>query len=70
MTVYKTLGDSADAAVALAVKLHEAIVGQRPDSWRGVSAKENMVKQAMYGVLHNVDEVVRLYPIVFAQQEF
>ena len=56
--------------VELAVKLHDAIVGQRPDSWRGVAAKENMVKQAMYGVLHNVDEVVRLYPIVFAQQEY
>lgn len=59
-----------DLAVALAIKLHEAIVSNRPDSWRGVQAKENMVKQAMYGVLQNFDEVVRLYPIVFAQQEY
>lgn len=62
--------NEADLAVALAIKLHEAIVSNRPDSWRGVQAKENMVKQAMYGVLQNFDEVVRLYPIVFAQQEY
>ena len=29
-----------------------------------------MVKQAMYAVLLNVDEVNRLFPIVFAQREY
>jgi len=62
--------NEADLAVTLAVKLHEAILNNRPDSWRGVQSKENIVKQAMYGVLQNFDEVVRLYPIVFAQQEY
>lgn len=67
---YGESDNEADTAVALAVKLHEAILNSRPNSWRGNTARENTVKQAMYGVLQNVDEVVRLYPIVFAQQEY
>ena len=67
---YGSQDSVSDPAVALAVKLHDAIINNRPDSWRGVPARENMVKQAMYGVLDNIDEVVRLYPIVYAQQEY
>lgn len=67
---YGAQENAPEPAVALAVKLHDAIMNNRPDSWRGVPARENMVKQAMYGVLHNVDEVVRLFPIVYAQQEY
>ena len=67
---YGEQDDETEPAVALAVRLHQAIMANRPDSWRGVQAKENMVKQAMYGLLQNFDEVVRLYPIVFAQQEY
>ena len=56
--------------VELAVKLHEAILNHRPDSWRGNAAKENTVKGAMLGVLHNMDEVERLFPTVCQQQEY
>lgn len=56
--------------MALAVKLHEAILNHRPDSWRGNAAKENTVKGAMFGVLQNFDEVLRLFPIVCQQQEY
>ncbi|MEG2468680.1 MAG: HsdR family type I site-specific deoxyribonuclease [Comamonas sp.] len=67
---YSEQDNAPEPAVALAAKLHDAIMNNRPDSWRGVPARENMVKQAMYGVLQNVDEVVRLFPIVYAQQEY
>jgi type I restriction enzyme R subunit len=56
--------------VELAVKLHEAILNHRPDSWRGNAAKENTVKGAIFGVLQNFDEVLRLFPIVCQQQEY
>lgn len=67
---YGESDNEGDAAVALAVKLHEAILNYRPDSWRGNAAKENTVKGAMFGVLQNFDEVLRLFPIVCQQQEY
>jgi type I restriction enzyme R subunit len=50
--------------------LDQAIKSKRPDAWRGVVAREQMVKQAMYDVLHNFNEVQRLFPIIFAQKEY
>jgi type I restriction enzyme R subunit len=57
-------------ALELALKLDASIKANRPDGWRGVVAKEQMVKQAMFDILQNIDEVNRLYPIVFAQKEY
>ena len=45
-------------------------MNNRPDSWRCNTAKENTVKGAMLGVLHNMDEVERLFPTVCQQQEY
>ena len=47
-----------------------AIKSKRPDGWRGVVAKEQMVRQAMFEVLMDIREVNRLFPIVFAQREY
>ena len=66
----RTAARTVHTAVVLAVKLHEAIVSNRPDSWRGNAAKENTVKGAIFGVLQNFDEVLRLFPIVCQQQEY
>lgn len=57
-------------ALDTALKLDAAIKAQRPDGWRGVVAKEQMVKQAMFDVLQDIQEVNRLFPIVFAQKEY
>ena len=59
-----------NAVLELALKLDSAVKQARPDGWRGVQAKEMMVKQAMYQVLNSVDEVERLFPVVVAQQEY
>ncbi|MBX9753697.1 MAG: HsdR family type I site-specific deoxyribonuclease, partial [Pseudomonadaceae bacterium] len=59
-----------DAALELALKIDNAVRQARPDGWRGVQAKEMMVKQAMHKVLNSVEEVERLFPIVVAQQEY
>jgi type I restriction enzyme R subunit len=61
---------STTVALDTALALDSAIKAKRPDGWRGVVAKEQMVKQAMFDVLKDIKEVNRLYPIVFAQKEY
>lgn len=57
-------------ALETALMLDSAIKTRRPDGWRGVLAKEQMVKQAMFDVLKDIQEVNRLFPIVVAQKEY
>ncbi len=54
----------------LALRVDEAVKTRAPDGWRGVLAKERVVKQALYEVLQDKDEVERLFPIVTRQQEY
>ena len=42
----------------------------RPDGWRGVQAKEQLIKAALYGVLQDPVEVERLFPVLIAQPEY
>lgn len=57
-------------ALVLALKIDSAVKQARPDGWRGVQAKELVIKQALYGVLKDVDEVGRLFFIIYAQKEY
>ncbi len=66
---YGANGPAADTA-ELALRLDAAIKHQRPDSWRGVVAREQIVKQAMFDVLGDVNAVNALFPVVFAQAEY
>jgi len=59
-----------DEALELALRIDEAVKQKRPDGWRGVPAREQLVRQALYEVLKDIDEVNRLYPIVFAHKEY
>jgi len=61
---------SSDAALDRALKLDDAIRARRPDGWRGVVAKEQMVKQLMFEVLKDIEQVHRLFPIVVAQKDY
>lgn len=54
----------------LALRLDSAIKQQRPDGWRGNLAKEQKVKETLYKVLGNEDEVERIFAIVKAQAEY
>ncbi len=53
-----------------ALLLDNAIKTRRPADWRGVVAREQIVKQAMFDVLRDIDAVNRLFPIVSAQREY
>jgi type I restriction enzyme R subunit len=55
---------------ALALRLDEAIRRTRPDGWRGVQAREQVIKAALYGVLQDTAEVERVFPIIKAQREY
>jgi type I restriction enzyme R subunit len=58
------------AAVYLALKIDEVVKTVRPDGWRGIQAREQIIKAALYGVLQDVAEVERIFLIVKAQAEY
>ncbi|MDR3413633.1 MAG: HsdR family type I site-specific deoxyribonuclease [Formivibrio sp.] len=59
-----------DTVLELALKIDETVKQSRPDGWRGVQAKEQVIKQALYSVLNDVAEVERIFLIIFAQPEY
>ena len=54
-----------DSVLALALKIDETIKHERSDDWRGVQAREQIIKAALYGVLQDVAEVERIFRIIF-----
>ena len=54
----------------LAVRIDKVVKDVRPDAWRGVQAREQVVKQALYGVLQNNAEVERIFLIIKQQKEY
>jgi type I restriction enzyme R subunit len=54
----------------LALKIDETVRKTRPDGWRGVQAREQTIKAALYGVLQNTTEVERIFLIIKAQAEY
>ena len=61
---------SRDEALTLALGIDETIRRVRPDGWRGVHAREQVIKAALYGLLRDVAEVERLFLIIKAQREY
>ena len=54
----------------LALKIDETVKRTHPDSWRGIQAREQVIKAGLYGVLQDVAEVERIFLIVKAQTEY
>jgi type I restriction enzyme R subunit len=61
---------STDKELELALKIDAAIRKARPDDWRGVQAREQVVKRALYDVLHDEVEVERIFLIIKLQREY
>ena len=55
---------------ALALKIDATVREARPDAWRGVQPREQIIKAALYGVLQDVAEVERIFLIIKAQHEY
>ena len=61
---------SSDPILELALDIDAAVKRVRPDGWRGVQAREQVIKAALYEVLHNALEVEQMFLIVKAQAEY
>ncbi len=59
-----------DPALGLALQIDATIKQVRPDGWRGVQAREQVIKAALYGVLQDLAEVERIFLIIKAQTEY
>jgi type I restriction enzyme, R subunit len=66
----RALYNNLDQDEELALRIDEVVQTQRPDGWRGVQAREQIVKAAIYGVLQDEAEVERIFPIIQAQTEY
>lgn len=59
-----------DDVLELAIKIDETVKRTRPDGWRGVHAREQVIKAALNEVLQDKDEVERIFLIIFNQKEY
>ena len=55
---------------ALALSIDIAVRNVRPDEWRGVQPREQTIKAALYEILHDKDEVERIFLIIKQQREY
>ena len=56
--------------LALAIKIDETVKRVRPDGWRGIKTRESRIKQALYNILQDVNEVERIFLIIEKQKEY
>ncbi len=63
-------GETEDKRLELALRIDETIKQVRPDGWRGIQAREQVIKAALHGILQNVSEVERIFLIIKQQQEY
>jgi type I restriction enzyme R subunit len=61
---------SGDPALDLALRIDETVKRVRPDGWRGVQSREQVIKAALYEVLQDVAEVERIFLIIRQQTEY
>ncbi|MGH6816156.1 MAG: type I restriction enzyme subunit R domain-containing protein, partial [Hyphomicrobiaceae bacterium] len=64
--LYNNLNDNEE----LAIRIDKAVKCTKPDDWRGIAARENIVKQALYGILKDKAEVERIFGVVWQQKEY
>ena len=64
--LYNNLSQNEDKAL----QIDDAVKKVRPDGWRGVQAREQVIKAALYGVVQDVAEVERIFLIIKAQAEY
>lgn len=62
-------GRTPEQALALALELDAAVKRVRPDGWRGVRPRENVIKHALWEILGDDEEVQRVYPIIESRKQ-
>ena len=66
----RALYNNLEPNVALAAQIDNPVKTNRPDGWRGVQTKEQVIKKALYDVLQDVTEVERIFLIIAQQPEY
>lgn len=59
-----------DKVLDLARKIDETVKRVKSDDWRGIEPRERTIKRALYEIIHNVEEVNRIFIIIKAQKEY
>lgn len=65
-----TYSASGDPVLALSQQIDATVKRVRPDSWRGVHAKEQVIKAGLYSILQDSEDVERIFLVVKAQAEY
>ncbi len=60
----------ADSILDVTMKIDETVKHVRPDGWRGVQAKEEVIKAALYAIVQDIHRVEILFTVIFAQKEY
>ncbi len=55
---------------SLALRVDAVVREVRPDGWRGVQTRKQVIKAALFGVLQDRDAVERVFQIIEAQAEY
>jgi type I restriction enzyme R subunit len=66
----RALYNNLNRNVELALRIDEAVKKVRPDGWRGVQTREQVIKAALYDALKDEAEVERVFLIIKAQREY
>jgi type I restriction enzyme, R subunit len=66
----RALWSNLNGDLELSIRIDSTVCQVRPDGWRGVQAKEQLIKAALFGVLQDAAEVERLFPILVAHAEY
>ncbi len=70
--LYNTMNGTVkeEEALYLANRLHEKILTDRHDRWRGNQARENNIRRVIYDIMKDDEWVATLFPIIEAQREY
>jgi hypothetical protein len=66
----ESLAEEAAGFLKLAQTIDETVKKTRPDDWRGVKPREQVIKSALYDILQDEAEVERIFLIVKQQPEY
>ena len=64
--LYNNLGKNE----VLVLQVNDVVMDSKQDGWRGNQAKENQIKQAIFEVVNDVEEVERIFAIVKQQNDY
>jgi type I restriction enzyme R subunit len=67
---HRAIYNNLEQNVALEIHIDDEGKTTRPDSWREVQTKEQVIKAALHGVLQDVTEVERIFQIITQQPEY